>query len=246
MGSADRALVLVLALQKGRVLSVREAAVDLGVAESSAHRLLSTLVGRGFATQDSTRRYIAGPALRGPEVPSVSRDDLVVVADPVLEYIHNSVGATVHLVVREGQDVIYLSGLEYSETALRVGLRIGQRMPAYCTASGRALLADLPNHEVESLYRRGLPPWSSARLATLTALKRRLATVRKDGYASSFHETEHGVVSFAVAVAEGRQPVCSIAVAMPSVRYRRPDTPRYAAALMEGARHLRARLGDLP
>lgn len=244
MESVDRALILILALQGGRTLSVRGAAAELNVAESTAHRLLTTLVGRGFAVQDWSRRYAAGPALGGATGPAVSHDALTELAHPVLTYLSDTIEETAHLAVRNGPMVTYLDGVDSESNALRIGLRVGHQMPAYCTAGGRAMLAELPNEKVEEIYRGGLDPWPAARIMTLTALKRRLGTVRRDGYASSFEETERGVISFGVAVKRGGAPVCSLALAIPSVRYRRSDTPRYAATLMEGAQLLQIKLAD--
>ena len=120
-------------------------------------------------------------------------------------------------------------GVESESNALRIGLRVGHRMPAYCTAGGRAMLAELTNDKVEEIYRGGLPSWPAARITTISALKRRLGTVRRDGYAACFEEHERGVVSFGVAVTSGGTVVCSLAYAIPTVRYRRADrrgTPR--------------------
>lgn len=236
--SVDRALHLVLALQAGRAVSVREAAAELSVADSTAHRLLSTLVGRGFAVQDRSRRYKAGPALVPLSAAPLSRRRLTELSRSVLRFLHDALRETVHVVVRDGVMVTFLDGLESSVGSLGVELSVGRQMPAHCTASGRALLAELPNETVEQTYRHGLVEWPAARITTLSALKRRLGAVRRDGYSSNFEETERGVTSFGVAVCHGAGPVCALAVALPSARYQRIDTPRYAAVLMEGARRL--------
>lgn len=240
--SVDRALQLILALQTGKALSVRAAAAELNVAESTAHRLLTTLVGRGFAVQDSSRRYVAGPSLGGLNASPLSHNDLIELARPVLSFLNTAVDETAHLAVRNGPMVLYLDGVESESNALRIGLRVGHRMPAYCTAGGRAMLAELTNDKVEEIYRGGLPSWPAARITTISALKRRLGTARRDGYAACFEEHERGVVSFGVAVRSGGAVVCSLAYAIPTVRYRRADTPRYAANLMEGAQLLQTKL----
>ena len=71
--SVDRALVLLTALRDGEVLSVTDAAARLGVAPSTAHRLLTSLVHRDFAFQDRDRRYRRGPALLAPRSEPLKR-----------------------------------------------------------------------------------------------------------------------------------------------------------------------------
>ena len=73
-------------------------------------------------------------------------------------------------------------------------------MPAYCSAGGKAILAEFGNVEVEQIYRGGLTPWPTARIHTLPALKRQLAAVRKAGYAASLEETEQGVSGLGVCI----------------------------------------------
>lgn len=242
----DRALRIVLWLQQGRTLSVSEAAAELMVAESTAYRLLSTLVGRGFATQDNTRRYGAGPAISPVPKRPVPHQQLIDASAPVLEAISEKSQETAHLMVRTGVMVSYLAGRYSNRLALRIGLRTGQQMPAYCTAGGRAMLAELTNEQVEEIHQNGLPPWPTARIGSMTALRRRLGMVRRDGYGTSFHETEHGVVSAGVAVKRGSEAVCALVLAAPSIRYRRADLPIFVAALAEGAQQLSNELEKAP
>ena len=230
--SVDRALHLTLLLREGRRLSVQEASDLLGTAPSTAHRLLSALAQRGFAAQDRERRYVAGPVFV-PQPTPVNAGQLRRLAYPVLEDLHERLGETVQVMVLKGSNILFLDGIEAVERSLRVGMRLGDEMPAYCSAGGKALLADMGNLEVDHLYRGGLTPWPTARFETLSALKRHLATVRRLGYGTSVEETEQGVCGVGVSVhAAAGGTVAAITTAVPSVRFRRQEIPRYFEGLV--------------
>ena len=242
--SVDRALQLTLLLREGRQLSVQEAAEVLGTAPSTAHRLLSALARRGFAAQDRDRRYVAGPVFV-PQSAQVNTGVLRRLAYPVLQDLHERVGETVQVMVLKGPSILFIDGIENIGRSLRVGMRMGDEMPAYCSAGGKALLAEMTNQDVEHLYRGGLTPWPTARFTSLNALKRHLATVRRLGYGTNVEETERGVHGLGVSVhAPTGSRVAALTTALPSVRFRRQDVPRYVEALALAREALEKALGE--
>lgn len=241
--SVDRALQLTLLLRQGRQLSVHEAADVLGTAPSTAHRLLNALTRRGFAAQDRERRYVAGPVLVSEGV-QLNAGLLRRLAYPVLQNLHERLGETVQVMVLKGAHILFVDGIEDVGRSLRVGMRIGDEMPAYCSAGGKALLAEMSNADVERLYRGGLTPWPTARFTTVTALKRHLTAVRRLGYGTSVEETERGVRGLGVSVStpSGRT-VAALTTAVPSVRFRRQDAHRYIEGLTAARAELEESLG---
>ncbi len=239
--SVDRALHLALMLRDGRRFSVQEAGEELGTAPSTAHRLLSALVRRGFAAQDRNRRYVAG-AVFVPQAAQVSHGLLRRLAYPVLQGLHERLGETVQVMVLSGNSILFVDGIEDVERTLRVGMRLGDTMPAYCSAGGKAMLAEMSNPDLEHLYRGGLTPWPFARFRTLNALKRNLTRVRRVGYGTSVEETERGVHGLGVSVhAPSGTAVAALTTAVPSVRFRRQDVPGH----VEGLSEARASLEEL-
>jgi DNA-binding IclR family transcriptional regulator len=240
----DRALQLLMLLRQHGRLSVTAAAEQLGVSPSAAHRLLSALCYRGFADQDRQRHYRPGPQLADSGSAEISRAALRRLVRPALEQLLKQTGETTHLMVLDGADIVFLDGVE-SEEALRVGLRNGIRMPAYCSSAGKAMLAALPKSEVDRLHARGLPPWPNARTTTLAALHRQLAAARKQGYAFNQEESEQGVVAVGGALlGQAGKPLAGISVSIPSARYRRADLGHYAAAVIAATGRAQARLDD--
>jgi IclR family acetate operon transcriptional repressor len=223
--AVDRALLLIRLLDQRPSVSVSEVAAELGVVPSTAHRLLATLCHRGFAVQDRHRQYRPGPELIGGSAPGPSIRQLLRVMRPFIEDLYGRVGESIHLVVPVGSDVRFIDGIE-GEQPLRVGIRTGARMPAYCTSGGKAMLADLDWSEVVALHPQGLPPWPNAKIGDLWSLRRQLAGVRKRGYGVNVEESERGVAAIGVSVkSHMSRPVAALSVAIPTARFDRRAEP---------------------
>jgi DNA-binding IclR family transcriptional regulator len=219
--AADRALLLIRLLNERRSVTVSEIAAELGVVPSSAHRLLATLCYRGFAVQDRHRQYHPGPELTGAGPAAPSLPQLLRVLRPFLQDLFERAGESVHLVVPAGSDVRFIDGME-GDQPLRVGLRTGARMPAYCTSGGKAMLADLDWSEVEALHPHGLRPWPNAKIHDLASLRRQLARVRKKGYGANDEESELGVTAIGLSIrARSGRPIAALSVATPTARFDR-------------------------
>jgi IclR family transcriptional regulator, acetate operon repressor len=230
--AVDRALRLVVLLRQRGCLSVTVAAEHLEVAPSTAHRLLSALCYRDFAVQDRDRRYRLGPQLVESGSAALSRAALRRLARPALDQLLERTGETSHLTVLAGADVVFIDGAE-CEQSLRIGLRTGIRMPAYCASGGKAMLAALPKAEVDRLHPKGLPPWPNAHTPNMAALHRQLAAVRKQGYAFNHEESEQGVVAVGSGLLDqARRPVAAISVSIPSARFRRSDVCQHVDAVL--------------
>ncbi len=242
--SVDNALRLLLEFREREGFGVSEAGEHLGVAPSTAHRLLSMLQYRGFAVQDEeSRSYRPGPALVEIGLKAVRDMSLLNQARPAIERLSGLVGETVHLLVREGADVRFVDGVE-SVRALRVTSRTGLLLPAHCTAGGKALLAQLDVDALRELYPAatlsGLTSRSTRRRADL---ERELVTVRERGFALNVGESEDDVTAVGVSVRDHRaRHRAAIAVALPSVRASEERLDAITAAALAVARELGAML----
>lgn len=245
--SVDRALRLLLYLRDNESISVKEAAEHLGIAASTAHRLLTTLTRRGFTVQDFARRYWLGAVMSHADPREVTEAELLEAAAQPLAELQARVQETVQIMVLRRGNIRFLDGVE-PNTLLRVARRKDYEMPAFVSAGGKAILARLSNREVEEIYRRGLREWPTRRVESMTMMKRMLSQVRRLGYGISLEETEQGVVGVGVAiVGPDSKPVAALTVAIPSVRFQRKDVPEYAAALREAAARVETVLfGDQP
>src|SRR4051794_12188481 len=150
--SVDNALRLLQLIGERKVIRVAEAAETLGVARSTAHRLLGALRRRGFVLQDKPNgAYRPGPVLNEIGLAAIGRIDIRLVARPVLEELSEQSQETVSLSLLEGGNVRFVDGVE-SPRSVRVGNRTGLVLPAHCTAAGKAILAALPRIELVRRY----------------------------------------------------------------------------------------------
>ncbi|MGZ4549013.1 MAG: IclR family transcriptional regulator [Blastococcus sp.] len=217
--SVDNALRVLLLMGERQKLRLTDVSHYLGVASSTAHRLLAMLQFRGFVRQDTlTRSYVPGPMLDNLAFGVLRRLDVRNRARPVLERLNADLQETVHLGRLEGGDVHFIDSIE-SDRALRVGSRLGRAMAAHCTSTGKALLATLSESELMALYPdEQLLSLTEHSIRTRTELLTALDKIRADGYASSQEESEEGVASLAVALRSSRAPRLAVNASVPVSR----------------------------
>lgn len=245
IASVNNALRLLLLFRSQPRVRLSEASEHLGVAHSTAHRLLAMLAYHGFVRQEEdSRAYIAGPALVEIGLAAVSQLDIRRHARPALERLAGTLGETAHLAVLEGGKVRYLDAVE-SSRALRVASRTGSVQAASCTASGKALLAALPEASVSAMFAdpATLPRLTPRSITSRTALLAELRRVREDGCAVNREESEEGVASVAVAVRGPRQaPAAALTVSAPVSRMTAEAARRIKEELRAQAAWLAAQL----
>jgi len=233
--SVDYALQLLLILKRDGQLRVSDAAAELGVARSTAHRLISMLRFRGFVEQARDRTYVAGSAFADLGGGPSSTTALLGIARPHLARLTEKVGETSNLMIRTGAEVQFIDCVE-SKNALRVGSRVGVRLPARLTSGGKALLADLPFEEAALLH-----PECAADPAALSSLERMLAATRRQGFGTNFQESERGVVALGVAVrGTAGSAIAAITVSAPTVRFNRNQIVDLIPVLAEAAEDIRS------
>ena len=174
-------------------------AQDTGLAKSTVHRLLASLVSLGYAAQDENGRYRL--TLKMFELSSgiVNSMDIMDVAKVHLERLAQRTGEAVHLVIRDGQDIVYIYKTESGP--MRMSSRVGLRSPLYCTGVGKAILATLPADEVAQIWQHTTPQKLTAHtIVEYDALQAQLTEVRTNGYAIDVEENELGVRCVAVAI----------------------------------------------
>ncbi|WP_134728232.1 IclR family transcriptional regulator [Amycolatopsis nivea] len=238
VASVDNALRIAAMLQLEGPLTVSEVAERIGVAPSTAHRLLAMLVYRDFAVQDANRAYRVGPVLELAAHSQSAASKLRAAALPHLRRLVDLLDESVNLTVRTGDTARFIASVECSQ-ALRVGSREGMVFPVHQTTAGLLLLAELPPDQVEELYAVDKP----GERPDPAELRADLARVRRSGFALNQGRSERGVVAVGVPVHGADGVVAAgLSVSMPSVRYRKDQLPTLVAALRTTAAALEADL----
>ena len=243
IGSVDNALRLLMLFKKHNRLRVSDAAAELGVARSTAHRLLAMLEFHDFVAQDATTRlYVAGAALTDIGLAIVRDMDIRTIARPTMDRLSREVGETVHLLILRGSDALFIESVE-TTNVLRVGTRVGMALPAYATAGGKVMLAQMSREELRAIYPRERLERITKRTVTSRAtLLKELDRVKKRGYAINTGESEADIAAVAAAIIDRHgQLRASLAIAAPMARVNDVRLRRLSADVVQGAREI----GDL-
>lgn len=244
--SVVRALSLLDAMAaQGRPIGIADLSKRVRLHVSTVHRLLATLISRGYVRQDpetgkyglGLRTFVLGQAY-------LEQADLRRVVHPALERLVQTTGETANLVVMDREEAVYLDKAE-STQSLRFFSRIGHRAPVHCTAVGKVLLAWLPPAErEETLARLTLAPLTRNTITEADALRRELDRVAAQGYAVDREECEDGASCLAVPLRDhtGRV-VAALGISAPTVRLTEANRERLIPVLLEEARTLQQELG---
>jgi DNA-binding IclR family transcriptional regulator len=241
IASIDHALRLLLMLKVRSRIRVADASDELGVARSTAHRVLGMLVYRGFAVQDAgSRAYRAGPVLVEVGMGALAQLDVRQRARPYLERVAALTGETTSLQILDGTQARFVDSVE-SVNAVRVGSRAGVSLPAHIASGGKAMLACMSDRALLLLYpSEDLgPPLTPATLTSRAELFAELATVREQGYAVNHGGSASGLVAVGAAVrGSDGVPVAAVTTAAPVTRMDPAKVLEIARALREAARSI--------
>lgn len=245
VSSVENALRILLMLRGRPSLRVSEVAAELGVARSTAHRLLTTMLAYGVVDQDpATREYGVGSLVRELGQSARRLVDVVASLRPYLERLSERVDETVHVLVLDGATSRFVESVECRQI-LRVTGRVGVEYPAHTTSGGKALLAELDDAQLNALYpEEELAPHGYHSLPTRTALFRELEDVRRRGYALNRGEASDGIAAIAMAQRLSRTVApLAIAISVPEGRMPESRVRELARELADTRRRLAEILG---
>lgn len=194
-------------------------AEQVGIHKSTVHRLLATLEKKRFVQRNpDTGIYQLGIRLLQMAYLTLEQNDLRRVATPFLQNLGVQYQENIHLAVLDDADVVFMYIIE-SPQRVKLAAAIGQRLPAFATASGKAILAFLPEKVVRQILDRGMPQLTSHTLVSPIKFLEDIDSIRERGFAISEQEFEEEINAVAAPILdlEG-QPIASVAVAGPAYR----------------------------
>lgn len=235
--SVARALdLLEIVAERGGAMQISEIAVVSGLPLPTIHRLVRTLIDRGYMRQLPNRRYSLGSRL----IPlgEVAGAMLGTWARPVLTGLVQELGESANLAVLDGDLMMYV-GQVPSTHSMRMFTEVGRRVYAHCTGVGKAVLSQLPDDQVRALVARtGLPAQTPHTITDADKLVEALHQIRQDGYAMDDGEQEVGVRCVALPVPSESSRM-AVSVSGPAPRMT-PELLARAIPLLEQASHVLA------
>jgi DNA-binding IclR family transcriptional regulator len=212
-------------------LTLAELAARTGLPKPTAHRLLGELVRWGGVERTergyrlSLRLFVLGQRAPRPR-------GLREAAQPYLEDLYEATHENVHLAVADGIDTLFLEKLT-GRRAMPIISRVGGRLPAYCTATGKLFLALGPADRLRQVIEVGLVHYTPRTIVMPGMLRRELGRTLERGYGVNREESEAGVSAVAAPVLDrSGQAMAAISITGSS---RRLDLERLAPAVRTAA-----------
>jgi IclR family transcriptional regulator, KDG regulon repressor len=237
--------VLELLAHAGRPLSVTEIGLRLGTGKSTVSRLLRDLARHALLEREDERgRFRLGIRLAEFSRAALEGTDLRVASASHLRALSNETHESVHLATFRGEQVIYIDKVELP-TFVRTSTEIGDVAPPHCTASGKAILAWLPDAALARWLRgRRFVSYTVRTMTTRAAILSHLHKVRVQGYALDDEEYVQDVRCVAAPILNHNgEVVASVGVSSLASRLGRERLPRVVAAVRKTASAISGALG---
>jgi DNA-binding IclR family transcriptional regulator len=242
--SVNRSIDIISLLSSSeKSLGVTEISERLNLPKSTVSRLLSTLYYREFVQKDKqTKRYSLGLKLFELGSQIFNELDLRKIVKPFLEDLANEINETVHFVIEDNGEVLYIEKIESSH-GLRQYSQIGKRGPLYCTGVGKAFLSTKNMNEIDNLLKnKELISYTKNTITNVSELKKELKVIKQKGYAIDNEEINEGVKCIAVPIFDYTgSSIGAISISGPTFRMK--NTEEKADKLMDTAKKISRQLG---
>jgi len=225
-------------------VKVSELAQSLGLAKSTVSRIMKTLASEGFVMKDpETNGYRLGLSVLTLGGLVTNNLEINKEAIPVLNDVVAKTKETAHLAILDGLDTIYIFK-EECHHPVRILTHIGRKNPAYCTSSGKVMLAFHDGNLLEEVIQNGLQPFAKNTITNPDELRAAINKVKAQGYAVSTEELTEGTRSIAAPIRDYTGKVVS-AINIVGPLQRLPDykIPSMARILVDAAKEASERLG---
>jgi IclR family pca regulon transcriptional regulator len=196
-----RGLAVLMSLSdKRRHLSIAQVSHLTGIPRAAVRRSLHTLVRLGFAAVDDARHFYLRPRVLSLSHAYLSSSPLVVLAQPILDRLGETLQEGCSLGILDGDEIVYLAR-STSSRIMSPSLNVGRRLPAYCTSIGHVLLAHLPDAELDAYMARcKFHAYTPFTPSSPEKLRQALKRVRENGFAFASQQMEPRLCTFAVPV----------------------------------------------
>lgn len=198
--SLSRGLAVIRAFDRSAPsMTLSEVAHRTALSRAVARRFLLTLVRDGYATTDG-KHFRLAPKVLDLGYAFLTSFDVWAVAQPMMAQVVARTGETCSAAVLDGAEIVYVARVAAGRI-MQVGLNVGSRLPAFCSAMGRVLLAGLPPERRDALLAAApRPAFTDRTLTDLTAVRAAIAQAGAQGYAVVDQELEIGLRSLAVPI----------------------------------------------
>ena len=206
-------------LSDNEFLTVTQVARLMDINRASSHRFLSTLKELGYADKDDNSRYYLTFKVIELGMKVLDRFEIRKIARPFLQELSNKFNETINLGYFNGEEVLTIDKIDSTEI-LRMDAGIGGGEPAYCTSLGKAILAFLPDQQLEKyLQETELIPFTSNTVISVDKLRAELMLIKENGYSIDDEELSVGLRCVGAPLFDhNRRANYAISLSGPSIR----------------------------
>ena len=235
----EKGLAIIEAFGQSKVpLTLTQAAQITGHSKASVRRSLLTLCKLGYAQQTDRHFQLAPRTLRLGYSYVVS-EPITKIAQPILDITSERTHESASIAVLDSQDAVFVARASYRRS-LSSGLGVGARLPAYCSATGRVLLSELPKAHVEFILNRmSRPAFTPHTRTNVRDILREIQLVRTQGYSINDQELEIGLRSIAVPIRNARGTLlAALSLSIATTRMTREQIIEKLLPELEAARRI--------
>jgi IclR family transcriptional regulator, KDG regulon repressor len=246
--SVDRALDIMEYLsEKKKACGVTEISNAVGLHKSTVHRLLNTLMNRGYVEKDiDSDNYMVGKRVLMLGSSVLDRMDVRTVARPYIRRLSEKTNEVVHLSILDGDEAVYIEKVEsFKQSSVRMNSQIGKRVPLYCTAVGKILLSSMKEEQVLNLLKgKDMHKFTNNTIDTVEGYLKELEKVRKVGYSTDEMEHEEGIRCIAAPIYDRKGKItASVSISGPIFHMTEERMPEIKSELLKTAEEISEQMG---
>lgn len=240
--AVDRTFRIVETVQRRSGAQLTELADELGIAKSTVHRHLRTLMKHGYVVKERDT-YHVGLRFLDPAIHARDRKEIYRIVEPKVRELADETGERVQFIAEENGFGIHVHS-EVGENGIQTESRVGKLVYLHATSVGKSILAHLPRDRVEGIIdRRGLPKVTENTITSREELHEALERVRERGYACNRAERRRGMMAIGVPVFDPHDRVLGgISVTGPIRRMESEHEEYLPNLLLDAADELRLRM----
>ena len=244
--SVDRTLsILEILSDYEEGLGITDIALKVDLHKSTVHRLLNTLIYKGYIQQDkNTSRYVCTFKLFELGSKKTSKLDVSTVARVDLEELMKKINEVVHLGIGEDNDIVYILKVE-PEKSIKMYTRIGMRKPMYATAMGRSFMFDLKEEEIDEIWKSSnITKFTDKTISNLEDFKAYLNHAKTKGYVLDDQEIEEGIRCIGAPIRNYTGEICAaLSISSSIFTFTDQKIEEYSSIILEYANKISQRLG---
>lgn len=199
---SERIFNVIECLAQNGAMGLQDLSTELNLNKSTVHRILNSLICMDYVRQDAeTSKYSLSFKICGLSNQILSQNSMIDIARPFIKELSANSGETVHLVQLDGINATYIDKVEASQNSVRMISMVGKSIPLYCSGVGKAILADMPDSKIESIWKLSFIHQLTEHTVTrFVDFMNLIEETRRSGYALDNEENEIGVRCIAVSL----------------------------------------------